>query len=190
MADEGTTATAEEAAGSQEQAGSTEPDWKAESRKHESRAKAERKAREALEAKLEEQAAAGQSEQEKAIAKARKEAREEALSEAEKDRRKDRLDVAVTRLAARTFADTEDALLHIERAISNGDVDAEEIFSAEGKVQQASLKTALEDLLKRKPHLGLAGSTRPSGDADAGKGNGGSQASGMENFIRSNIKRT
>lgn len=148
-----------------------EPDWKSESRKHERRMKAERKAREDAERKLKDRDAADQTEQEKAIAKAREEAKAEAFTEAQHERRKDRLEVAVTRLAAKTFADTEDALLHVERAISDGDIDADDIYTDEGKVQTDALTAALNELLERKPHL-KADDGRPSGDADAGKGTG------------------
>lgn len=131
---------------------------------------AENRAAEA-EAKLKERETADQSEQEKAIAKARDEAKAEAQSEGEQERRKDRLDVAVTRLAAKTFADTEDALLHVERAITAGDIAADDIFNDEGKVQTDALTTALNDLLERKPHLKTTAG-KAAGDADAGKGEG------------------
>jgi hypothetical protein len=155
--------------------GKTEPDWKAMARKHERRAKAERKAREDAERKLSERDDATKSDHEKALEKARQEARQEALSAGEKERRKDRLEVAVTRAAARSFADVDDALVHIQRAIEAGDVDADDIFDSEGKVQTDALKTALDELLDRKPHL-KAGAGRPAGDADGGKGDGGGKS--------------
>jgi hypothetical protein len=148
-----------------------DPDWKAESRKHERRAKQERKAREELERKLKERDDADKSEQEKAIEKAREEAKTEALTESQKERRNDRLEVAVARNAAKTFADVDDALVHIKRAIDNGDVDEDDIFDSEGKVQTEALKTALDDLLERKPHL-KATPGRAAGSADAGRGSG------------------
>jgi len=168
---------------------SSEPDWKAESRKHEKRAKQERKDREALEARLRELEDAGKDEKEKAIEQARREGRDEALTEAQKERRADRLEVSVTRLAAKgvkvgdgddaetvRFADPEDALLIVEREIARGDLDEDEIFDREGKVQTDALTTALANLLERKPHLRAdaagGGGPRPSGDADAGKGKG------------------
>lgn len=159
-------------------------DWKAKSRKNETRAKkAERERDEAL-AKLKERDDADQTEHEKALAKAREEARSEALTEAEKDRRNDRLEVASTRLAAKgfeigegdqaktvKFADPDDALIHIERALRAGDVDEADIFGEDGKVQTAALQTALAEILDSKPHLRATenGGT-PKGDPDTRRG--------------------
>lgn len=158
-------------------AAKAEPDWKRESRKHEARAKAERKRREELERKLSEQSDAEKSEHEKAIEQARKEAADEARTEAEKERRRDRLEVQVARLAAKSFADVDDALLHVERRIASGDIDADTIFDEEGKVHTDALKEALDDLLEAKPHLKAEAGNggRPSGSADAGKGKGGAK---------------
>ena len=160
-----------EAAAVAEAGGGDEPDWKRESRKHEARAKKAAKDLADAQAKLAERESENQSEQEKAIAKAREEAAAEVRTEADKERRKDRLEVAVTRLSARTFADTEDALLHVERAIAAGDIDADDIFNDEGKVQTDALTTALNELLERKPHL-KAAPGQPAGDGDGGKGTG------------------
>lgn len=159
-----------------EQSGSGEEDeskvdWKAEARKHERRAKQERREREKAQQALSEREQADLSEHEQAIKAAREEGRTEALTEAQRERRHDRLEVAVTRLAAKTFNDTDDALMHVERAIERGELDADEIFDGEGKVQTDALREALEDLLERKPHL-KAGAAVTSGDSDAGKGSG------------------
>lgn len=156
---------------------SDRPNWEQQSRKHERRAKAAEKRTAELEARLKEREDATKTETEKLIEKARQEARTEALTESEQARRNDRLEVQVTRLASKTFADTEDALIHIQRAITAGDIDPDDIFDNEGKVQTDSLKTALEDLLERKPHLaaGTNGNGRDHGDADAGKGSGGAK---------------
>lgn len=160
-----------------------EDDWKSKARKNERRLKREREAREDAEDKLKKRQEADKSEQEKALDKAREEAREEAKTEAEKERRSDRLEVAVTRLASkglkvgegddaetRRFADTEDALLNVERAISRGDIDESDIFDDEGKVDTEALQTELADLLKRKPHLAAGEAERPTGDPDTRKG--------------------
>jgi hypothetical protein len=173
-----------------EGAGKSEPDWKREARKHERREKAERKAREEAERKLKEREDADKSDQEKAIDEAKKAARAEAETEFETSRRQDRLEVAVTRVAAKgvtikdgdgtktaRFADAEDALVHLERAISRGDVESDELFDNEGKVKSSELQSALADLLAEKPHLiaadnGGATSRKVEGDADAGKGKG------------------
>lgn len=159
-------------------------DWQTKSRKNERRAKREKEAREEAEAKLKKREDADKSDTQKAIEKAREEAKAEALSEAEKARRSDRLEVAVTRLASKgitqgegddaktvRFADTDDALLNIERAINKGDIDESDIFDDEGKVDSDALKSELADLLRRKPHLAADGAERPDpGDNDARKG--------------------
>ena len=161
-------------------------DWQAKARKHERAAKKERKAREAAEAKLREKETADQTDQEKAIEKARQEARDEALAEAQKERRTDRLEVAVTRLATKgvkvgegdeaktvTFADPDDAIVHVERAIGRDEIDGDDIFDSEGKVNTDALTTALGELLERKKHLqARTNGAAPAGDADAGKGAG------------------
>lgn len=171
-----------------------EPDWKAASRKHESRSKAERKRADQLAAELEELKKGNQTEQEKALDQARKEAKAEALTEAQQERRADRLDAAVTRLAAKgvtvkdgdkdklvKFADPEDALVFIERAIAKGDVDADDIFDSEGKVQTDALTTELAGLLERKPNLAASeGPGRPGGSSDAGRGGSGTDLDDMD----------
>lgn len=159
-------------------------DWKTKSRKNENRAKREKAKREELEAELRKRKDADKTEQEKALDKAREEAKAEALSEAEKERRSDRLEVAVTRLASKgltvgdgddaetkRFADTDDALLNIERAIAKDEIDEGDIFDDQGKVDTDALKSELADLLRRKPHLAAGGTERTDpGDNDAGKG--------------------
>lgn len=156
-----------------------EPDWKSESRKHERRAKQERKDREKADSELAKLRDADKSEQDKALDEAKKAARDEALAESAKERRADRLEVAVTRLASKgvkagdddaltKFADPEDALVFIERAISHGDLDESDIFDEDGKVQTDAVTDALADLLKSKPRL--------AADASAGRGNGSSDA--------------
>lgn len=148
-------------------------DWKREARKHERRAKQAAKEKDELAARIAEIENSNQSESEKAIAKAREEAKAEAEAAGREERRNDRLEVAVTRLAAKSFADTEDALLNVHKAIRDGDIDPDDIFTDEGKVQTDALTTALDELLERKPHLKASGNGRPAGDADAGKGSPG-----------------
>lgn len=145
-------------------------DWQAKARKHERDLKKERKERQRLEAALKERETADLSDHEKALADAREEGKNEALSAAEQERRSDRLEVAVTRLAAKKFEDTEDALTFIERQIARGDLDADDIFDTEGKVNTDALNTALEELLKAKPQLAVT--TPGPGKNDAGKGGG------------------
>lgn len=171
--------------GEGEGAGKGEPDWKAESRKHERRAKAEKKRADELDAAQKERDKANQTDHEKAVATAREEAKAEALSEADVERRSDRLEVAVTRLAAKgvkvgtgdtaktlKFSDPEDALVFIERAVAKGDLDSDDIFDKDGKVQTEAVTTALADLLQRKPNLAADANGRATGSSDAGKGSG------------------
>lgn len=185
-ADAADTAADGEDQGGDEQGEKREPDWKRESRKHERRAKQEREAREAAEKRLKDLEDADKSEQDKALEKAREDAKLEALTEVEKERRDERLDLAVTRAAARTFADTEDALLNIRREIAAGELP--DIFDDEGKVQTDALKEALEDLLERKPHLAAGGAPGNPGDPDRGKGKGAG-ASLEEMGVEDHLKR-
>jgi hypothetical protein len=122
------------------------------------------------------------SEHERALEKAREEAKTEALTEVEKERRAERLETAVTRLAAKgitvgegdkakavKFADPEDALLRIDRGISRGDIDADEIYDDEGKVNAEALESALAEIAGNNPHL-VGEGTRPKGDPGSRKG--------------------
>jgi hypothetical protein len=134
---------------------------------------------------------ADKTEQQKAVDEAREEGRKEIQEKVEAERRRDRLEVAATRLATRgvkigkgddaetvKFADPEDALVHLERAVRNGDVD--DPFDDNGKVKTDDLQEALVELLERKPHLRAdepKKQERP-GSADAGKGAG--EAKGLD----------
>lgn len=186
-------------------------DWKWQARKHERRSKAEKKKREEAEAKLKKREEADKSEQEKAVDKAREEGRTSALTEAEKERRSDRLEVAVTRLANKPieigegddkkkvrFADSDDALVFIERAIDRGDIDADEIFDDNNRVKADALKGELAELLETKPHYQAASGEggeqkkKPkaaSGDADQGRGEGSGSKSLEEMSPEDHLKR-
>jgi uncharacterized phage infection (PIP) family protein YhgE len=165
-------------------------DWKAHSRKHEREAKKARKELEEERAKLKEREDADKSEQDKAIDKAREEGKTEALTVAEKDRRNDRLEVAVTRIASKPitlgegdeakptkFADPEDAQVFLDRAISSGDLDADEVFGDDGKVKIDVVTIALKEILEERPRLAEAAADskltpKAKGSADGGKGSG------------------
>lgn len=149
---------------------------------------------EELRKKLSEREDADKSEQEKAVEKAREEAKAEALTSIQKERRTDRLEAAVTRMAAKgvtigegddaktfKFADPEDALVFIERMISRGDLDEDEIFDDEHKVKPDALTAALVELAKDKPRLAADADNNGgvSGDAGAGKGSGGTSEEDM-----------
>lgn len=139
-------------------------DWQAKARKHERDLKRERKAREDLEAKLAERTEADKSEVDKALDKAREDAKAEAKAEAAKEFRGRILQSEIRAHAAGKYADPDDAIKLL-------DLDDDEAFGSDGEVQTAVLESALDDLLKRKPHLGATGG-RPAGDPDGGKGTG------------------
>lgn len=172
-AEGGDSGSGDDGDGSGGESGKDETDWKAMSRKHEREEKKARKALAEAEAKLADRENADKSEQEKAIEAARQEGEKAATDKADAARRQDRLEVGVTRLAAKTFADTEDALLHVKRGLESGDIDADEVFDSEGKVQTEALQKALRDILEDKPHLAASTDGRPAGGADGGKGGGG-----------------
>jgi hypothetical protein len=172
--------------------------WKRDSRKHEDRSKAEKKRADDLQAKLDKIEKSSQTDQEKAIAKAKEEAKAEAQTEADTERRADRLEGSVLRLAAKgvkvgegkdaktvRFDDPEDAFVFIERAVRNGDIPEATIYDDNGRPKADVIEEELVDLLKRKPNL--AGGERtpdPDGISDAGKGKGKSGRS-MNDLIRS-----
>jgi hypothetical protein len=192
MAEEVTTTDADEAEAdtsttdtSTTETTSEEPDWKQHSRKHEREAKKARQERDTLAARLQEQEDADKSEHQKAIDAARKETADAVRSEVEKERRHDRLELAVTRESVKTFADSDDALIHLERGIRSGDIDEADIFDSEGKVQTGALRKALEDLLERKPHL--AARVPGPGENDAGKGSGSRNLDDMS--VEEHLKR-
>jgi hypothetical protein len=164
-------------------------DWKAESRKHEKRAKSERSKSEKLEKELQAEREKNQTDQEKELEKARKEGKAEAESKVQEERRNDRLEVAVAK-RAKDVADVDDVLLNIQRAIDAGEIDEDEIFDDKGKVQTKALNTEIDDLLDRKPHLKAGGSRRPSGRANGGEGSGGDDDGDMNDLIRRKAGRS
>ena len=89
------------------------------------------------------------------VEKAREAGKAEARAEVLKDRALDRVETK----AAKLFADPEDA-----RALLASRVDS---FIADGNVDTGAIDDALADLLKRKPHLAIAGKRFEAG-ADNG----------------------
>lgn len=164
--EEETTETTEEPRTEEETTTSTEPDWKKESRKHERRAKEAAKKLADAEAKLSKVDEANKSEQEKAIEKARVEAANEVKQAAAEELRAERLNSAIAREAAKDFADVDDAIALL-------DTDDVELFDDDGVVQTDALKSALDDLLERKPHLKADAGRPTGGSSDAGKGGSG-----------------
>lgn len=181
-------------------------DWKKMARRHEREAKKERKAREAAEAKIAERQTADQSDHEKAVNDARAEGERAAKEAADKDRRSDRLENATIKIAGKgikvtvkeddkdvektlRFTDPDDAFVNIERMIRNGDLDEDDLFNDNGRVNNDALIEALEELLEAKPHLVAgtsngggsgsgsgAGGRKVKGSADGGKGSGGGKS--------------
>jgi hypothetical protein len=170
-------------------------DWKSQSRKHERRARQERKAREEAEKKLKERDETEKTEHEKAIEAARNEEREAVRKESDKERRADRLETATFKLATKgfkvtdedgkeqllRFADPDDAHTYVEHMLRRGDLNEDELFDDDGKVQSDTLSEALQELLESKPHLvagngGTGGTRKVSGSADGGKGSGGGKS--------------
>lgn len=178
-------------------------DWKKMARKHERDAKKERKARETAEAAVRDRETADQSEHEKAVKAAREEGEKVAREAADKERRGDRLENAVIKAAGKgvkvtvkeddkdvektlKFTDPDDAYVHIERMIRNGDLDEDDLFDDKGRVKADALKEALDELVDAKPHLVAAGSNgggsgsgggrKVHGSADGGKGSGGTKS--------------
>lgn len=181
----------EEAAAAAEAEKKKEPDWKAESRKHERRSKKEKEAREDAEKKLQERQDEDKSEQEKAVDKAREEGKTEALTVGEKERRKDRLESAVTRAAGKKikvgegedakevrFEDPEDAEIYLNRKIAKGDLDEDDLYDSDGKVKTDVVAEALKEIIEEKPRLaedsgaGEEKSKTAKGGADQNKGGG------------------
>lgn len=161
---------APEEAKAEEPAAAEETDWKAYARKHERLSKKASKQVEDLQAELAKAKEATQTDQEKALEQARKEAADEARNEVVGELRKERLQAAVARSAAGKFADVDDAIKLL-------DLEDDDIFDEDGKVNADNLKSALDDLLDRKPHLAASPlGKKPAGDADAGKGQGGSKS--------------
>lgn len=91
----------------------------------------------------------------------RKAAREEARAESLKERVLDKIEAK----AAKLFADPEDAVALLARRTDE--------FIDDGKVDLDTIAEALDDLLKKKPHLGAQGGKRFQGSADSGPRNGG-----------------
>lgn len=100
--------------------------------------------------------AAQQTELEKAVNAARAETENAVRSEVMRDRVLDRVEA----LAAKDFADAEDARLRLASRV--------EEFIADGKIDSDAIKAALGTLLTDKPHLAVPSDRRPRGDVDQG----------------------
>mgnify|MGYP003575885273 CR=1 FL=1 len=141
------------------------------------RANAAEKALKALQKERDQLAEASQTETEKAIAAARKEAQ----LETSKGYQSKILNAEIRAQAAGKFSNPKLAARLL-------DLDADEVFSAEGDPDAKKIAKAIDEFLALEENAGLrAGhSSRPSGDADAGKGNG-APSGDMNDFIRAGI---
>lgn len=157
-------------------------DWRTKARKHERKAKVLQAELEAAQSKLKETEDAAKTDAEKAIEEAQRAGFANAEAQFSAERKADRLAVAVA-AHARELADVEDVILNLNAAITSGDIDAADIFDKSDAVNTGELAKALEDLLKRKPHLKAGPNGRPVGSGDAGKGADSSPDTGDFNAI-------
>lgn len=155
-------------------------------RRHENRAKAQKKRADRLQAEVERLKNGGKGGDDDDDPD--REALDAEKQGLEEERRSFRLEQSISRMSrkgikvevdgaekALKFADPDDALLHIERQIRAGEIEQSDIFDDEGKVDRKGLKDALAELLEDKPHLAAAsngGSRKPKGGSGAGRGSG------------------
>jgi hypothetical protein len=181
--------------GEQQQPQAKEENWRQRSRSWERKAKEAEKQRAEYEKRLKDREEQDKSEFEKAVEAARQEGEKTARDASEKERRADRLETAAVRLASKgfkvtdgdgkevtvTFADPDDAHIHIERMLRRGDLDEGELFDDNGRVRNEALTEALTELIQARPHLAANGAvagkprSKVAGSADGGKGSGGAK---------------
>jgi hypothetical protein len=179
----------------QQQPQAKEENWRQRSRSWERKAKEAEKQRAEYEKRLKDREEQDKSEFEKAVEAARQEGEKTARDASEKERRADRLETAAVRLASKgfkvtdedgkevtvTFADPDDAHIHIERMLRRGDLDEGELFDDNGRVRNEALTEALTELIQNRPHLAANGAvagkprSKVAGSADGGKGSGGAK---------------
>lgn len=107
-------------------------------------------------ARADELEALTQTETEKAVKAARDEVEQRVRGEVLTERVLDRVEV----LAAKDFADPEDARLRLASKAAE--------FVKDGKPDSDAIKAELAELLKAKPHLAAQGDGRPRGDIQQG----------------------
>lgn len=158
--------------------------------------------------KIKDREDAQKTEQQKAIDKARADATAEAEGKFEATRRDDKIEQAVTKLSlggfkvevdgeekTLKFEDPDDAQLRIDRALRDGDLEYDDIYS-DGKVKTDAVKDFLSDVLAKHPRLqagdsGAAG-RKVEGSADGGKGAGPKDpdATSVEDELKKVRRRT
>lgn len=134
------------------------------------RTRAERDAK-AAKAELAKLKAGTQTDNEKALAKAR----EEGVQEAAKAANARLLKSEIRAAAAGKLEDPNDAVRLL---------DADDFTDADGEVDEAKLKKAVADLLKAKPYLASTGARRTKGGGDGGARGTGGGTPGMNDLIR------
>lgn len=148
-------------------------EWKQHSRRHERDAKNARKALEDAQAKLDQIAEANQSEQDKAIDKARKEAAEAARAEVTSEYQSKVMQAEIRAQAAGKFANPALAVRLL-------DLDATDAFGKDGEVDATVIASTIDEFLAADGNEGLrAGSPnggRPVGSVDAGKGSASAES--------------
>jgi hypothetical protein len=178
-----------------------EDDFKTKSRKNENWANKEKKRREEVEAELRERKEKDETEAQKKVREAEEKGRKEAETEAQKEARSTRLESAVTKVAVKKlkigsgddaeehrYADPDDAQILIERAISRGDLDEDELFNEKGQVDTEVLERELAGFLQRKTHLRAEPTKEAAGDGDLRKG-GAASGDLEEMSIDDHVKR-
>lgn len=137
------------------------------------------KALKALQKERDQLAEASQTEIEKAIAAARK----EAAVETSKGYQSKILNAEIRAQAAGKFSNPRLAARLL-------DLDADEVFDASGDPDAKKIAKAIDDFLALEENAGLkaGASSRPAGDADAGKG-GSAPSTNMNDYIRQGIKK-
>lgn len=182
-----------------------EKEKKREPRRAAKRAREAEKKLKAAEKELDKLKGKDKSASQKAIDEAKREAREEAA----KETRADRLETTVTRLAAAGVeieidedgdtksvtvraADPEDVLARVERAIRRGDLDEDDVFDENHRVQSDEIKEFVAELLEDNPRLradagdgGGKKKRRAKGSADTRKGR--SAKSGDEKSVEDEL---
>jgi len=132
-------------------------DWKSRSRQNENRAKKAERDLVAAQKRIDDIEAAGKNESQKAIDAARKEAADTVRGELAAEIFQERIDGALLATASGRFADPSDAVNALRTSIVIGD---------NGRPDPDDIKSAVDDLLKRKPYL--AAEHLNTGDGDGG----------------------
>lgn len=129
---------------------------------------------------------AAQADQDKVIERARAEGSRETTERLRAEHGRAMAQAEIRAAAARQLADPEDAVRF---------VDLDPLIGADGKIDRAGIKTALDDLIEKKPYL-VQSTTPPPPVRPSGGGDGGARPIGsadpdqpMNEMIRKAVKR-